>query len=71
MGDRPGNLLVCAQVRTKVHRKDKCWSARLVYDLSELLHVTTARLGVVGVLQMVSELTLTVSWTRKGQLRRI
>jgi hypothetical protein len=33
--------------------------------------VTTVRPEVVGVLQMVSELTLAVSWARTGQLRRI
>jgi hypothetical protein len=31
----------------------------------------TARIEVVGVLQMVSELTLTVSRARTGQLRRV
>jgi hypothetical protein len=43
----------------------------LVYDPRELTGVTIARPGVVGVLQMVSELTLAVSWARMGQLRRI
>jgi hypothetical protein len=43
----------------------------LVYDHKGLLGVTTARPRVVGVLQMVSELTLMVSRTRTGQLRRI
>jgi hypothetical protein len=41
----------------------------LVYDPRGLLGVTTARLGVSGVLQMVSEPTLTVSWVRTGQGR--
>jgi hypothetical protein len=43
----------------------------LVYDPRGLAGVTTARLGVAGVLQMVSEPTLAVSWARTGQLRRI
>jgi hypothetical protein len=44
---------------------------RLVYDLRELAGVTIARLGVAGVLQMVSELIFAVSWECTGQLRRI
>jgi hypothetical protein len=44
---------------------------RLVYNARGLLGVTTARPGVAGVLQMVSEPTLAVSWARTGQLRRI
>jgi hypothetical protein len=44
---------------------------RLVYDPKGLPGVMTARPGVAGMLQMVSEPTLTVSWTRMGQLRRI
>jgi hypothetical protein len=43
----------------------------LVYDPRELTGVTAARPGVAGVLQMVSELTLTVSRMRTSQLRRI
>jgi hypothetical protein len=43
----------------------------LVYDSKELPVVTTTRSGVAGVLQMVSEPTLTVSLVRTGQLRRI
>jgi hypothetical protein len=43
----------------------------LVYDPRGLPRVTTARPGVAGVLQMVLELTLMVSWVRTGQLRRI
>jgi hypothetical protein len=39
--------------------------------LGRLSGVTTARPGVAGVLQMVSELTLAVSRARTGQLRRI
>jgi hypothetical protein len=41
-----------------------------VYDLNELSGVTTVRLGVTGVLQMVSESTLAVSRVRTSQLRR-
>jgi hypothetical protein len=43
----------------------------LVYDPRGLSGVTTARPGVAGVLQMVSESTLTVSRARTGLLRRI
>jgi hypothetical protein len=42
----------------------------LVYDSRVLPGVTIIRPRVAGVLQMVSELTLTVSWARLGQLRR-
>jgi hypothetical protein len=44
-----------------VCKKDYGWSVGLVYDPRELSGVTTAKPGVVGVLQMVSEPTLTVS----------
>jgi hypothetical protein len=43
----------------------------LVHDPRELIRVMIARPGVAGVLQMVSEPTLVVSWARTGQLRRI
>jgi hypothetical protein len=43
----------------------------LVYDPMGLLGVTTARPGVAGVLQMVSELALVVSRARTDQLRKI
>jgi hypothetical protein len=43
----------------------------LVYDPRGLPGVTTVRPGVAEVLQMVSELTLTVSRARTSQLRRI
>jgi hypothetical protein len=43
----------------------------LVYDLRGPPGVTTARLGLAGVLQMVSKPTLTVSWACTSQLRRI
>jgi hypothetical protein len=54
-----------------VHRKDYGWSMGLVYDPKELPGVTTARRGVTGVLQMVSEPTLAVSRAHMGQLRGI
>jgi hypothetical protein len=50
MGDRPESLPGCAQVRTKVCRKDYGWSVGLVYDPRGLPGVTTARPGVAGVL---------------------
>jgi hypothetical protein len=43
----------------------------LVYDPKRLPGVMTARPEVAGVLQMVSEPTLTVSQARTGQLRRV
>jgi hypothetical protein len=43
----------------------------LVYDPRGLSGVTTARPGVAGVFQMVSESTLAVSQACTGQLRRI
>jgi hypothetical protein len=43
----------------------------LVYDPRELTGVTTTRLRVAGVLQMVSEPTLAVSRARMSQLRRM
>jgi hypothetical protein len=52
MGHRPGSLLGCTQVRTKVHRKDYAWSVGLVYDPRRLLGVTIVRPGVAGVLQI-------------------
>jgi hypothetical protein len=36
MGDRPGSLPGCEQVRTNVRRKDEGWSVRSVYDPREL-----------------------------------
>jgi hypothetical protein len=50
MGDRSRNFPGCAQVRTKVYRKEYGWSVGLVYDLRGLPGVTTARPRVVGVL---------------------
>jgi hypothetical protein len=43
----------------------------LVYDPKGLPGVTIARPRVAGVLQMVLEPTLAVSWACTGQLRRI
>jgi hypothetical protein len=45
----------------KVHTKDLCWSVGTIYDPSELSGVSTAGLRLDGVLQVVSEPTLTVS----------
>jgi hypothetical protein len=56
----------CARVRTKVHRNDYCCSMRIVYDPIKLPEVTTAKLRVVEVLQLVSKATGCTS-----QLRRI
>jgi hypothetical protein len=61
----------CAWVRTNMRRKDRGWFVGLVYDPSELTGLTTARTGVAGVLQLVSEPTLTVSRARTSQLGRI
>jgi hypothetical protein len=54
-----------------VYKKDYDWSVELVYDPKGLPGVTTTRPEVAGVLQIVSELTLTTSRARTGQLRRI
>jgi hypothetical protein len=43
---------VCAQVRTKVCRKDYSWSVGLVYDPRGLSGVTTVRPGVTEVLHL-------------------
>jgi hypothetical protein len=51
MGNRSESFPGCAQVRTKVHRKDYDWSVGLVYNPRGLTGVTTARAGVPGVLQ--------------------
>jgi hypothetical protein len=47
----------------KVRTKDPCWSVGTIYDPKELPGVSTAGPGVDGVLQVVSEPTLTVSRT--------
>jgi hypothetical protein len=47
------------------------WSVRLGYDPRALTGVTTTRLKVVGVLQLVSKPILMVSQAHMGQLRRI
>jgi hypothetical protein len=43
----------------------------LVYDSKELTGVTTTRLRMIGVLQLVLESTIAVSQTYMSQLRRI
>jgi hypothetical protein len=50
MGDQPGSLTGCVQVRTKVCKKDYGWSAGLVYDTRWLSKVMTDGPGVAGVL---------------------
>jgi hypothetical protein len=50
----------------KVRTKDLCWSVGTMYDPRELSGVSTAGLGLDGVLQVVSELTLAVSWACVG-----
>jgi hypothetical protein len=50
----------------KVWTKDSCRSVGTIYDPRELPGVSIADLGVDGVLQMVSELTLAVSWVCVG-----
>jgi hypothetical protein len=54
-----------------VRRKDWCWSIRLVYDPKELPGVIIIRPGVAGVLQLVLDPTLTISWACMCQLRRL
>jgi hypothetical protein len=44
-----------------VRTKDSCWYVGTIYDPRELPGVSTAGLGVDGVLQVVSKPTLTVS----------
>jgi hypothetical protein len=46
----------------KVRTKDSCWSVGMVYDPKVLTGVSIADLGMDGVLQIVSKLTLVVSW---------
>jgi hypothetical protein len=45
----------------KVSAKDSCWCVGTIYDPRELPRVSIVGPGVDGVLQMVSEPTLTVS----------
>jgi hypothetical protein len=58
MSDRPGSFSGCAQVRTKVCRKDYGWSVGLVYDPRGLTGVMTARPKVAGVLHSITALGL-------------
>jgi hypothetical protein len=55
MGDRPGNFPGCAQVRTKVYRKEYGWSMWLVYDPRGLPGVMTVRPRVAVVLHKISD----------------
>jgi hypothetical protein len=50
----------------KVHIKDSRWSVGTIYDPRELPGVSTNGHGVDGVLQVVSEPTLAVSWACVG-----
>ena len=50
----------------KVHTKDSCWSVGMIYGPRGLPGVSTAGPGVDGVLQMVLELALVVSWACVG-----
>jgi hypothetical protein len=43
----------------------------LIYDPMKLLGVTIAMFEVARMIQMVSELTIVISRTRTGQLKRI
>jgi hypothetical protein len=49
-----------------VRTKDSCWYLGTIYDPRELLGVSTTGPIVDGVLQVVSETTLTVSQARVG-----
>jgi hypothetical protein len=51
----------------KVCTKDLCWSVGMVYDPRGLSGVSIVGPGVDGVLQMVSEPTLTISRVCVGQ----
>jgi hypothetical protein len=58
-----------SQVRTsedEVRTKDSCWSVGTIYDPRELPGVSTPGPGLDGVLQVVSEPTLAVSWACVG-----
>jgi hypothetical protein len=50
----------------KLHKKYSCWSMGMVCDPRGLSGVSIVSPGVDEVLQMVSELTLTVSQTCVG-----
>jgi hypothetical protein len=49
-----------------VHTKDLCWSVGMIYDPIGLSVVSTIGPRVDGVLQMVLESTLAVSWACVG-----
>jgi hypothetical protein len=50
----------------KVRTKDMCWSVGTIYDPREQPGVSIVGPGLDGVLQVVSELTLAVSWACVG-----
>jgi hypothetical protein len=50
----------------KVRTKDSCWSVGPIYDPRELPGVSTTDPRLDGVLQIVSEPTLAVSWAYVG-----
>jgi hypothetical protein len=70
MGDRLGSSSRVRTSEDKVHRKDLCWSVRVIYVLEKRLDVSGPGLVEAGRYIMVSEPTLVVSWARVSQLRR-
>jgi hypothetical protein len=50
----------------KVRTKDSCWSVGTIYDPKELLGISIVGPGLDGVLQVVSEPILAVSWVCVG-----
>ena len=66
MGDRPGTSSRVRTSEDKVHKKDMCWSVRIVYVLVKLPDVSGPGLGEAGRYIMVSEPTLAVSRARTG-----
>jgi hypothetical protein len=60
MGDRPGSFSRVRMSEDKVRTKYTCWSVGTIYNPRELPGVSTAGLGVDGVLQVVSEPNLTI-----------
>ena len=53
----------------RVRTKDSCWSVEMVYDPRGLTGVTTVGPGVDGVLQMVSEPTITPGFKKANRMR--
>ena len=66
MGDRPGTIPRVRMSEEKVHRKNMCWSVRIVCVLVKLPDVSRPGLGEAGRYRMVSEPTLVVSRARTG-----